>query len=74
MSMQGQPDSAGWWAWEGYVSYANNPDRRLRREVVRVYWGNSTQRFFARQESGVRPVSMLIGKWWKLTMPWEDAQ
>lgn len=69
------PDSAGFWIFEGYINYANgaNPNM-IEREVVRVFWGKTTNAWHTVGESGRRPASMLVGKWWKLTMPWDDAK
>lgn len=70
-----QPDSVGYWAFEGYISYVKSGvdyDRPLR-EVVRVFWGPTTNAWHvARGEGrGRHPAKMLIGKWTRLHMPWE---
>lgn len=71
MSHAQQPDSPGYWAFEGYISYA--PDR-IERKVVRVFWGTITKTWQTVSENGRRPAYMMIGKWWRLTMPWEQTQ
>lgn len=66
------PDSAGWWAFEGYINYAKgaNPNETMR-EVVRVFWGKTTQAWQTVSINGRHPAYMLIGKWHKFTTPWE---
>jgi hypothetical protein len=70
---QPAPDSAGWWAFEGHFNFTNGlyPPGQPMRDVARVYWGDTTRQFFARQESGIRPTKMLVGKWTRLHMPWD---
>lgn len=67
------PDSPGWWAFEGHIQFKDflYPRNGMLREVVRVYLGETTKQFFAKQESGIRPAKMLVGKWHKLVMPWD---
>jgi hypothetical protein len=66
------PDSVGFWAFEGYINYAKPlAHRRTEYEVVRVYWGETTQQFHALREKGRHPVKMMIGKWWKVVLPWQ---
>lgn len=66
------PDAPGWWAWEGYINYAKGCDpSRAHREVVRVHWGSTTKQWQVVREHGRHPASMLIGKWWKVQLPWE---
>ena len=66
------PDAPGWWAWEGYINYARGCDpTRIHREVVRVYWGSVSQQWQVVREHGRHPAYMLVGKWYRLTMPWE---
>lgn len=68
------PDSAGWWAWEGYINYANGGIAydKPEREVMRVFWGATTGAWQVMRERGRHPAKMLIGKWTRLHMPWED--
>ena len=72
-AMSDAPDSPGWWAWEGYINYMNgaNPNK-IEREVVRVFWGKTTNEWHVVRERGRHPAKMLIGKWYKLTMPWKE--
>lgn len=68
-----QPDEPGWWAFEGYVNYAKPPvPNRTIQEVVRVYFGRTTGRLCVERAKGYHPAYMLIGKWWRLHLPWEQ--
>jgi hypothetical protein len=66
------PDGAGWWAWEGCIQYTSGKVTKLEREVVRVFWGTTTSTWQVVRERGRHPAYMLIGKWYQLTMPWEQ--
>lgn len=69
-----QPDAAGTWAWEGYINYAKGADpNRIEHEVLRVYWGSVSQRWQVIGERGRHPANMLIGKWWRIYLPWDEA-
>lgn len=66
------PDSAGWYAWEGYINYAKGADpNRIERDVVRVFWGKTTNAWHVVGARGRRPASMMIGTWTRLQLPWE---
>lgn len=68
-----QPDAPGWWAWEGYINYAHGDyTDRIEREVVRVHWGITTKQWQVVRERGRHPACMLVGKWWRLPMPWDS--
>lgn len=67
------PDGPGLWAWEGYINYddgdvdANN----MQREVCRVERGNSGKLWVYIFGGPVHRAEIMIGKWYRLTMPWE---
>lgn len=63
------PDAPGWYAFEGYVKpFA----KQMEHEVVRVHWGKITQRWQVVWSRGHHPADMLVGKWTRLYMPWEQ--
>ena len=66
------PDSAGWWAFEGYINYAKGADpKNIERMAVRVFWGRTTEAWQVESVKGRHPAYMLIGKWTRLHTPWE---
>ena len=72
------PDGPGWWAWEGYIKYSDDTSLMsyVQREVVRVYWGSKSKRLYGKHGHGkytygIHPVNVMIGKWYRLVMPWE---
>lgn len=67
-----QPNSAGWWAFEGRIKGGNSD--KVEREVVRVHWGTITQRWQVAWAKGRHPASMLVGKWTKVDVPWEQHE
>lgn len=72
MEPKDAPDSPGFWAWEGYINYAKDADpNRIEREVVRVHWGKITKQWQVVRERGHHPAYMLVGKWWRVTLPWD---
>lgn len=72
------PDGPGWWAWEGYIKYSDDTllMSYVQREVVRVYWGSKSKRLYGKHGHGkytygIHPTSVMVGKWYRLHMPWD---
>lgn len=64
-----RPNAPGWWAFEGRFNEPGATDFRYVIEVVDV-----EGELVAIVSGDFEFVDALVGKWWKLKVPWEGSQ
>jgi hypothetical protein len=67
------PDSPGFWAWEGYFNFGDDDvdPNDIQQRLCEVRQFGDTLCAIATRGGAYSPKCM-VGKWYRLTMPWEQ--